>query len=121
MFLLPFSRGSVHVGDGDGPAIDPGFLSADVDVAAQVAADAPDELWASWTAGALRSNSHAFGTAAMMARELGSVVDPALRVFGTRRLRVVDASVLPIQLSGHTTATLYAVAERAAEMIGAAA
>ncbi|PHH72610.1 hypothetical protein CDD83_4906 [Cordyceps sp. RAO-2017] len=53
----------------------------------------------------------------MMARELGGVVDPALAVYGAARLRVVDASVLPLQFSGHPTATLYAVAERAAELI----
>lgn len=53
----------------------------------------------------------------MMARELGGVVDPELRVYGTGNVRVVDASVLPLQISGHLTATLYAVAERASEMI----
>lgn len=53
----------------------------------------------------------------MMARELGGVVDPALKVYGTSNVRVVDASVVPLQLSGHLTATLYAVAERASEII----
>lgn len=53
----------------------------------------------------------------MMARELGGVVDPELRVYGTANVRVVDASVLPFQVCGHLTSTLYAVAERAAEII----
>lgn len=53
----------------------------------------------------------------MMSRELGGVVDPELRVYGTGNVRVVDASVLPLQISGHLTSTLYAVAERASEMI----
>lgn len=53
----------------------------------------------------------------MMPRELGGVVDPELKVYGTSNVRVVDASVLPMQVSGHLTATLYAVAERAAEFI----
>lgn len=53
----------------------------------------------------------------MMSRELGGVVDSKLKVYGTSNVRVVDASVLPIQISGHLTATLYAVAERAAEFI----
>ena len=79
--------------------------------------DAADEQWRRWTAEAMSSNWHSMGTAAMMARELGGVVDPRLTVYGTRGLRVVDASVLPMQFSGHPTATLYAVAERAAEMM----
>lgn len=62
-------------------------------------------------------NDHPIGTAAMMSRQLGGVVDPELRVYGTRNVRVVDASVLPLQISGHLTSTLYAVAERASEMI----
>ena len=53
----------------------------------------------------------------MMSRELGGVVDPELRVYGTANVRMVDASVLPTQFSGHLTATLYAVAERASEII----
>ncbi|KAF2969249.1 hypothetical protein GQX73_g4370 [Xylaria multiplex] len=62
-------------------------------------------------------NHHPIGTASMMSRELGGVVDPKLRVYGTKNVRVVDGSILPLQLSGHLTATLYAVAERAAEFI----
>jgi choline dehydrogenase len=53
----------------------------------------------------------------MMSRELGGVVDPELIVYGTLNVRVVDASVLPAQISGHLTATLYAVAERASDII----
>lgn len=62
-------------------------------------------------------NSHPLGTASMMSRELGGVVDPELRVYGTANVRVVDASILPMQISGHLTATLYAVAERASSII----
>lgn len=62
---------------------------------------------------------HSIGTCAMLPRELGGVVDSKLKVYGTQNVRVVDASVVPIQMSGHPTATLYAVAERAADLIKA--
>jgi choline dehydrogenase len=53
----------------------------------------------------------------MMARELGGAVDPRLRVYGMTNVRVIDASALPAQLSGHLSATVYAVAEGAADFI----
>ncbi|KAI1258957.1 glucose oxidase [Xylariaceae sp. FL1019] len=73
--------------------------------------------WEKWTAKAIGSNWHSMGTASMMSQDLGGVVDPRLSVYGTRRLRVVDASILPTQFSGHPMATLYAIADRAADFI----
>lgn len=49
----------------------------------------------------------------------GHVVDPLLRVRGVRGLRVVDASVLPVTLSGGTSAPAIMIAERAADLIKA--
>lgn len=46
-----------------------------------------------------------------------SAVDPELRVYGVRGLRVIDASVFPSQLSGHTCAVVIAFAERASDII----
>lgn len=39
---------------------------------------------------------HPVGTAAMMPRADGGVVDPSLKVYGTSNLRVVDVSILPM-------------------------
>lgn len=53
----------------------------------------------------------------MMPKEMGRVVDDDHLVYGSANVRVVDASVLPFQVRGHLTATHYALAERAAEII----
>lgn len=53
----------------------------------------------------------------MMPKEVGGVVDTSLKVYGTANVRVVDASVLPMQVCGHLQSTVYAVAERAADII----
>ncbi|KAI5926445.1 glucose oxidase [Camillea tinctor] len=79
--------------------------------------NATDRQWESFLRSAVTANHHSIGTASMMSRELGGVVDPKLKVYDTSNVRVVDASILPLQISGHLTATLYAVAERVAEFI----
>lgn len=45
------------------------------------------------------------------------VVDERLRVYGVRGLRVVDASIMPLQIGAHLQATVYAIAEKGAAMI----
>ena len=84
-----------------------------------VAANANDDAWAGWLKANFRSNYHLLSTAIMMPRAKGGVVDPRLKVYGTTNVRVVDASVVPLQLCGHLMSTLYAVAERAADLIKA--
>ncbi|KAF9005525.1 pyranose dehydrogenase [Cyathus striatus] len=62
--------------------------------------------------------SHGAGTAAMSPKGAGyGVVDPDLNVKGTSGLRVVDGSVIPSATSGNNQAPIYAVAERAADLI----
>lgn len=60
---------------------------------------------------------HLSGSCAMMPRELGGVVDERLIVHGTRNLRVVDASIFPLEPLGNIQMTVYAIAERAADII----
>ncbi|KAK2052175.1 alcohol oxidase [Colletotrichum caudatum] len=60
---------------------------------------------------------HVSGSCAMLPRGEGGVVDERLRVHGVKSLRVVDASIFPIEPLGNIQSTVYAVAERAADMI----
>jgi len=60
---------------------------------------------------------HPCGTCSMLPKEKGGVVDRRLVVFGTRNLRVVDASVMPLIPRANPQATVYAVAERVADLI----
>ncbi|KAF3007539.1 hypothetical protein E8E13_006429 [Curvularia kusanoi] len=62
---------------------------------------------------------HPAGSCKMGKREEGGVVDGQLRVYGIEGLRVVDASVLPMLPASHTMTTVYAVAEKAADIIKA--
>ncbi|KAK7510981.1 glucose oxidase [Phyllosticta citriasiana] len=82
-----------------------------------VPADADDATWSRWLKANYRSNFHLLSSAAMMPRDMGGVVSERLKVYGTANVRVVDASVLPFQVSGHLMSTLYAVAERASDLI----
>lgn len=59
---------------------------------------------------------HAVGSCGMGASD-HHVVDQRLRVRGVEGLRVVDASVLPVQLSGNSAAPVMAVGWLAAQMI----
>ena len=60
----------------------------------------------------VQSYMHPCCTAAMMPRARGGVVATDLTVHGAAGLRVVDASVFPILLSAHLSATAYAVGEK---------
>ncbi|KAK4701635.1 hypothetical protein P7C70_g4599, partial [Phenoliferia sp. Uapishka_3] len=64
---------------------------------------------------------HPVGTVAMMPKEMGGSVGPDLKIHGSLNVRVVDASVIPFQLSAHLSSTVYGIAEKAASMILASA
>ena len=147
--LRPKSRGSVRLASADpmaAPAIDPAFLAEREDVDAMVrgfrlmrdilgqpalAAFGGVELPAS--AGArsdaqieafLRERAdtiyHPVGSCAMGPGP-DAVVDASLRVHGIEALRVVDASVMPRIVGGNTNAPTIMIAEKAVDLIRAAA
>ena len=96
-----------------------------------------DEAWQSWIKANFLSVTHPLGSAAMMRRSLGGacylssppvsiltlylsgVVDAQLKIYDVSNVRVVDASMMPLQISAHLSATLYGVAEKAADLIKA--
>ncbi|EKG12247.1 Glucose-methanol-choline oxidoreductase [Macrophomina phaseolina MS6] len=84
---------------------------------ATVPPDATDDEWEVWLKGQFRSAWHPVGTTSMLPRQNGGVVDAELKVYETANVRIVDAGVFPFQINGHPSATVYAVAERAADII----
>jgi choline dehydrogenase-like flavoprotein len=60
---------------------------------------------------------HPTSTCAMLPLEKGGVVNEKLIVYGTKNLRIVDASVFPLATRGNCQTTVYAVAEKAADII----
>lgn len=84
------------------PAAD---LKGDLDHAKRYARTSSISMW------------HPCGACAMLPLELGGVVDSSLRVYGVQGLRVVDSSMIPLLTTANLQATVYGVAERAADLI----
>ncbi|KAF7872905.1 uncharacterized protein EAF02_008976 [Botrytis sinoallii] len=66
---------------------------------------------------AMISAWHPCGTCAMLPLEDGGVLNQKLVVYGTKNIRVVDASMIPLIPRGNIQSTVYAVAGRAADLI----
>ncbi|KAK6519076.1 hypothetical protein TWF281_003764 [Arthrobotrys megalospora] len=75
--------------------------------------------WLSFVKSGTVSDWHPMGTCAMGGSGgiAKGVVDERLRVYGVKKLRVVDASIMPLQISSHPQGTVYAIAEKGADMI----
>ncbi|XP_074030297.1 glucose dehydrogenase [FAD, quinone] [Leptinotarsa decemlineata] len=61
---------------------------------------------------------HQSGTCKMgPPKDKKAVVDPRLRVYGVKALRVIDASIMPEIPAAHTNSPTYMIAEKGADMI----
>lgn len=146
-YMHPFTRGRVHINSTDPkahPDLDPKYLAnpADVGVLASMISfmrrlyktgpvaesiqsvtvppfeeDAPVEVVNKFIADTLATVHHPVGTASMLPKELGGVVDSRLRVYGSENLRVVDCSIIPLELSCNIQSVAYAIGEKAADII----
>ena len=144
--LRPRSRGSVRLASPDpaaAPLIDPNLFGDDRDLVTMLTALAmARELGASPALAAWRDQEalpgsdmrderelrdylrhdagpywHAVGTC-RIGTDPAAVVDPQLRVHGIDGLRVADASAMPSIPGANTNATVLAIAERAASLVG---
>ncbi|KDQ20011.1 hypothetical protein BOTBODRAFT_62375 [Botryobasidium botryosum FD-172 SS1] len=142
----PFSRGTIHItskSPADQPALDPHVFeqSEDLDMILEMlkyirkltkadplkgivvkeispgAEYVSDNQLREFIRGYSASVWHTAGSCSMLPKEKGGVVDTQLRVYGTKNLRVVDLSILPLHIMAPTQATVYAIAEKAADII----
>ena len=147
--LRPKSRGSVKLASADpamAPRIDPNFLGEADDLARLVrgframrhllgqpalaatgAREVPesagaqtDEQIAAFIRARADTIYHPVGSC-RMGDGVMDVVDAQLRVRGVEGLRVVDASIMPRIIGGNTNAPVIMIAEKAADLIRAAA
>ena len=79
----------------------------------------PNYDFTTWVRNSTITDWHPIGTCAMGGRrkEDGYVVDSRLKVYGTKGLRVCDASIMPLHISAHPQATIYAIGEKGAAII----
>jgi choline dehydrogenase-like flavoprotein len=147
--LRPKSRGALTLASADpytAPLIDPNFLAEPDDLARLVrgfkamrrilqqpalagyrgrelpasAGAQTDAQIEAFIRGHADTIYHPVGTC-RMGSAANDVVDTDLRVHGMEALRVVDASIMPSIVGGNTNAPVIAIAEKAAELIKAAA
>lgn len=77
-----------------------------------------DEYWICLLRAKTVPGSHAAGSCKMGPKnDPEAVVDSRLRVYGVKRLRVVDASIMPIIPRGNTHAPTVMIAEKASDLI----
>ncbi|KAL1744312.1 GMC oxidoreductase [Schizophyllum fasciatum] len=138
-----FSRGSIHIASKNAsqyPKIQANYFDVDFDldvqtagtekmievarsgpfadyVGAQVVPPSDVKDLREFSKTTLATEYHPVGTASMLPRDKGGVVDAQLKVYGTSNLRVADASVVPIHIAAHMQATVVGIGETAADII----
>ncbi|KIJ24192.1 GMC oxidoreductase [Sphaerobolus stellatus SS14] len=119
-YIHPLSRGTVHITSKDAqvpPAIQPNYLAnpADLDILCKTVKFAYKVT--RYVQETMLTVHHPVGAASMMPREDGGVIDPSLLVYGTSNLRVVDCSIIPLEISCNIQTLAYAIGEKAADII----
>ena len=128
----PYSQGRLYITTNDAfddPALDPQYLSHSADVALmrqgvklarKIAGTSPlkdvlgtevapgpavtsDDAIDDFVANGIVTEFHPANTLAMLPQSQGGVVDAKLKVYGLQNVRVVDASVFPLQFAAHVS------------------
>jgi choline dehydrogenase len=76
--------------------------------------DATLEKYATTTC---KTTYHPTSTCSMGIDPAQAVVDPSLKVYGIKDLRVVDASIIPLIVSGNTNAVATMIGEKGSDLI----
>uniref|UniRef100_A0A8D9E0E7 Glucose dehydrogenase [FAD, quinone] n=1 Tax=Cacopsylla melanoneura TaxID=428564 RepID=A0A8D9E0E7_9HEMI len=77
-----------------------------------------DEYWVCCVKQLTMQTHHQCGTCKMgPSSDPTAVVDPRLRVYGIKGLRVIDASIMPVLPGGHTVAPTYMIGEKGSDLI----
>ncbi|KAJ7191837.1 GMC oxidoreductase, partial [Mycena pura] len=129
----PLSRGTIHATSADpfdNPSIDPRYFENDFDLeilvqhVKYIRSMAETEPFKSgvvrevvpgpdctteadireYIKNTHKTSWHTVGSCSMLPRAQQGVVDPALKVYGTRNLRVVDLGIVPLHIAAHTQA-----------------
>jgi hypothetical protein len=77
-----------------------------------------DRYWECYTRTSTGPENHQAGSCHMgPSSDPMAVVDPELRVYGVKNLRIMDASIMPMVVSGNTNAPVIMIAEKGSDFI----